>query len=159
MGLGAAPLLNGTMSFCCSFAQSFFIPLKTLSKFTSPANLKMSLCDVKVKGGFGGSNLIIGYAIKTNNNLKILEHLRKLGCGTVLVSGNKLRLTHRVGFNPTRCIFNGNGKTLEDLGLAAQEGVFVNIDSEFDLDNIIVAARIAGKKVNVLLRINPDVDP
>ncbi|CAI9265560.1 unnamed protein product [Lactuca saligna] len=30
---------------------------------------------------------------------------------------------------------------------------------EFDLDNIVSAARIAGKKVNVLLRINPDVDP
>ncbi|CAK9153681.1 unnamed protein product [Ilex paraguariensis] len=76
-----------------------------------------------------------------------------------IIGGNELRLAHRAGFNPTRCIFNGNGKTLEDLVLAAQEGVFVNIDSEFDLDNIVAAARIAGKKVNALLRINPDVDP
>ncbi|CAK9153686.1 unnamed protein product [Ilex paraguariensis] len=106
-----------------------------------------------------GLNSIIGYAIKANNNLQILEHLRKLGCGAVLVSGNELRLALHAGFNPTRCIFNGNGKTLEDLVLAAQEGVFVNIDSEFDLDNIVAAARIAGKKVNALLRINPDVDP
>jgi len=58
-----------------------------------------------------------------------------------------------------RCIFNGNGKILEDLVLAAEAGVFVNIDSEFDLENIVAAARIAGKRVNVLLRINPDVDP
>lgn len=58
-----------------------------------------------------------------------------------------------------RCIFNGNGKLLEDLVLAAEKGVFVNIDSEFDLENIVTAARIAGKKVPVLLRINPDVDP
>ncbi|KAL3651186.1 hypothetical protein CASFOL_004188 [Castilleja foliolosa] len=58
-----------------------------------------------------------------------------------------------------RCVFNGNGKIVEDLVLAAQEGVFVNIDSEFDLENIVAAVRIAGKKVNVLLRINPDVDP
>lgn len=43
--------------------------------------------------------------------------------------------------------------------LAAEEGVFVNVDSEFDLENIVAASRIAGKKVNVLLRINPDVDP
>ncbi|KAI8533017.1 hypothetical protein RHMOL_Rhmol11G0263600 [Rhododendron molle] len=107
----------------------------------------------------GGLNSIIGYAIKANNNLKILEHLRVLGCGAVLVSGNELRLALKAGFDPKRCIFNGNGKLLEDLVLAAQEGVFVNIDSEFDLDNIVSAARIAGKKVNVLLRINPDVDP
>lgn len=58
-----------------------------------------------------------------------------------------------------RCIFNGNGKLLDDLVLAAREGVFVNVDSEFDLENIIKASRIASKKVNVLLRINPDVDP
>jgi diaminopimelate decarboxylase len=59
----------------------------------------------------------------------------------------------------SRCIFNGNGKLLEDLVLAAEKGVFVNVDSEFDLENIVAAARIACKKVNVLLRINPDVDP
>ncbi|KAL9257416.1 Diaminopimelate decarboxylase 2, chloroplastic-like protein, partial [Drosera capensis] len=102
---------------------------------------------------------IIGYAVKANNNLKIVEYLRGLGCGSVLVSGNELRLALTAGFDPARCIFNGNGKLLEDLVLAAQGGVFVNIDSEFDLDNIISAARIAGNKVNVFLRINPDVDP
>ncbi|KAF4361890.1 hypothetical protein G4B88_009262 [Cannabis sativa] len=111
------------------------------------------------KEALEGLNSIIGYAIKANNNLKILEHLRQQGCGAVLVSGNELRLALLAGFDPTRCIFNGNGKLLDDLVLAAQEGVFVNIDSEFDLDNIVAAARIAGKKVNVLLRINPDVDP
>lgn len=49
-----------------------------------------------------GLSSIIGYAIKANNNLKILEHLRKLGCGAVLVSGNELRLALRAGFDPTR---------------------------------------------------------
>ena len=44
-----------------------------------------------------------------------------------------------------RCIFNGNGKLLKDLVLAAEAGVFVNVDSEFDLENIVAAARIAGK--------------
>ncbi|XP_059435109.1 diaminopimelate decarboxylase 2, chloroplastic-like [Corylus avellana] len=114
---------------------------------------------VAYKEALEGLSSIIGYAIKANNNLKILEHLRQLGCGAVLVSGNELRLALRAGFDPTKCIFNGNGKLLEDLVLAAEKGVFVNVDSEFDLENIVAAARIAGKKVNVLLRINPDVDP
>ena len=48
---------------------------------------------------------------------------------------------------------------MEDLVLAAEAGVFVNVDSEFDLENIVAAARIAGKKDNVFLRIYPDVDP
>lgn len=45
---------------------------------------------------------IIGYAIKANNNLKILEHLRGLGSGAVLVSGNELKLALRAGFDPQR---------------------------------------------------------
>ncbi|PIA33464.1 hypothetical protein AQUCO_04100118v1 [Aquilegia coerulea] len=106
-----------------------------------------------------GLNSIIGYAIKANNNLKVLEHLRTLGCGAVLVSGNELRLALHAGFDPTKCIFNGNGKLLEDLKLAAEAGVFVNVDSEFDLENIVEAAKSTKKKINVLLRINPDVDP
>lgn len=49
-----------------------------------------------------GLKSIVGYAIKANNNLKILEHLRTLGSGAVLVSGNELRLALRAGFDPTR---------------------------------------------------------
>ncbi|CAN6446594.1 unnamed protein product [Victoria cruziana] len=111
------------------------------------------------KNALTGLNSIIGYAVKANNNVKILEFLRELGCGAVLVSGNELRLALHAGFDPTRCIFNGNGKLLEDLVLAAEAGVFINVDSEFDLENIISAARIVGKTIPVLLRINPDVDP
>ncbi|KAL6007150.1 Diaminopimelate decarboxylase 2, chloroplastic [Asimina triloba] len=111
------------------------------------------------KEALDGLRSIIGYAIKANNNLKILQHLRELGCGAVFVSGNELRLALRAGFDPQKCIFNGNGKLLEDLLLAAEEGVFVNVDSEFDLENIVTAARVTGKTVSVLLRINPDVDP
>ncbi|KAG2621930.1 probable diaminopimelate decarboxylase, chloroplastic [Panicum virgatum] len=106
-----------------------------------------------------GLRSVVGYAVKANNNLPVLRLLRELGCGAVLVSGNELRLALQAGFEPTRCIFNGNGKTLEDLMLAAESGVFVNVDSEFDLENIVRAARATGKRVPVLLRINPDVDP
>ncbi|KAF0926227.1 hypothetical protein E2562_022056 [Oryza meyeriana var. granulata] len=102
----------------------------------------------------------VGYAVKANNILRVLQFLRELGCGAVVVSGNKLRRAPYAGFDPTRCIFNGNGKPLEDLVLAAMSGVFVSVDSEYDLENIIVdAARVAGKNVPVLLKINPDVDP
>ena len=58
-----------------------------------------------------------------------------------------------------RCIFNGNGKILDDLVLIAKEAVLVNIDSEFYLKNIVEEARIIEKTVQVLLHINPNVDP
>jgi diaminopimelate decarboxylase len=52
-----------------------------------------------------GLRSIVGYAVKANNNLRLLQLLRELGCGAVLVSGNELRLALRAGFDPTRCIF------------------------------------------------------
>ncbi|KAH7835574.1 hypothetical protein Vadar_027478 [Vaccinium darrowii] len=85
-------------------------------------------------------------------NKAISEHLMRM-----LERGRAL--APNAAFDSARCIFNGNIKLLDDLVLPAREGVFVNIDCEFDLDNIVSAARIAGKKVNVLLWINPDVDP
>lgn len=54
------------------------------------------------KEALEGLNSIIGYAIKANNNLKILQHLQKLGCGAVLVSGNELKLALKAGFDPKR---------------------------------------------------------
>ncbi|KAJ7562344.1 hypothetical protein O6H91_03G092600 [Diphasiastrum complanatum] len=106
-----------------------------------------------------GVDSFVGYAIKANNNLKILEHLRSLGSGAVLVSGNELKLALVAGFDPARCILNGNGKLPQEILLAAQNGVLVNVDSEFDLEQIICASKISGKRIKILLRINPDVDP
>jgi hypothetical protein len=49
-----------------------------------------------------GLDSIIGYAVKANNNFKIMQFLRELGSGAVLVSGNELRLAMMAGFDPTR---------------------------------------------------------
>ena len=54
------------------------------------------------KEALEGLDSIIGYAIKANNNLKILEHIRSLGCGGVLVSGNELKLALHAGFDPSK---------------------------------------------------------
>lgn len=107
----------------------------------------------------GIESAVIGYAVKANNNLPLLRHLQSKGCGAVLVSGNELQLALHAGFNPLKCVLNGNGKQPWELEKAAEAGVMVNIDSEFDLGNIIAAAKATGKRIKVLLRINPDVDP
>lgn len=102
---------------------------------------------------------IIGYAIKANNNVKIVQHLQSLGSGAVLVSGNELELALRCGYDPEKMIFNGNGKLPSELVQAVENGVMINVDSEFDFDNILQAAKTANKAAKLLLRINPDVDP
>ncbi|KAH7833675.1 hypothetical protein Vadar_008660 [Vaccinium darrowii] len=55
---------------------------------------------------------------------------------------------------------DGNRKLLEDLVIAAPEGVLFSVESKSDVDNMASAARRARKKkVKVLLRINPNADP
>merc|ERR1711934_650078 len=99
-----------------------------------------------------GIDSIIGYAIKANNNFLIMKHFREMGSGAVLVSDNELECARAAGYDPNKIVFNGNGKLYHELVYAVKEGVLINIDSEFDLENI----RKAAKEV---LRINPDVDP
>ena len=106
-----------------------------------------------------GIDSIVGYAVKANNNLSLLERLRRLGSGAVLVSGNELRISLAAGFDPRRTVLNGNGKTLEELRLAIEHGVLINVDSEFDLAHIRRAAAELDGRADVLIRINPDVDP
>ncbi|CAL5229769.1 g13155 [Coccomyxa viridis] len=106
-----------------------------------------------------GLEHFVGYAVKANNNLPIMRHLQSLGSGAVLVSGNELRAAEAAGFDTTRTIFNGNGKLPEELRLAIEKGALINVDSEFDLENIAEAAKAVDKAARVLIRINPDVDP
>lgn len=106
-----------------------------------------------------GLDAIVGYAIKANNNLKIVKLLSRLGAGAVLVSGNELRLAREAGMDMSRTVFNGNGKTVEELQYAIDCQCMINVDSEFDLENISLAAKNVDKQANLLIRINPDVDP
>lgn len=106
-----------------------------------------------------GMDAFVGYAIKANNNLTLLKRLREMGSGAVLVSGNELQIALTAGFDPRQTIFNGNGKTLDELCLAVEHNVLINVDSEFDLVHIQRAAAQSDKIADVLIRINPDVDP
>ena len=106
-----------------------------------------------------GLDSIIGYAIKANNNFNLLTRLSALGSGAVLVSGNELKVSLAAGFDLKRTILNGNGKTLAELSLAIEHGVLINIDSEFDLAHIQQTTKHLNKPADVLIRINPDVDP
>lgn len=56
-----------------------------------------------------------------------------MGSGAVLVSGNELQTAIMAGFDRSKMVFNGNGKTQSEINLAVENGILINIDSEFDL--------------------------
>ena len=53
-----------------------------------------------------GLNAMPCYAVKANNNLKIMQHLQQLGSGAVLVSGNELKMALKAG-ETTSCMLEG----------------------------------------------------
>ena len=84
--------------------------------------------DNYVKAIAGLDSAFIGYAVKANNNMNVLRHLASLGSGAVLVSGNEIRVALKAGFSASKMVFNGNGKSQEDLNLAVEKiGVQENI--------------------------------
>jgi diaminopimelate decarboxylase len=101
---------------------------------------------------------IVSFAVKANGNLHILKSFCQLGSWATLVSGGELRLAIAAGFDPSHLIFNGNGKTISELSKAIDLGVILNIDSDFDLAHIQQIGESMGKSIDVLLRINPNID-
>jgi diaminopimelate decarboxylase len=98
-----------------------------------------------------GLSAEVSYAMKANGILSILKLLRSLGSWLTLVSGNELSLGLAAGYAPEQMIFNGNGKTILEIRLAVEQGVFINIDSFFDLEHINTVSQDLHKQVNVLL--------
>ena len=104
------------------------------------------------------SQPLLCYACKANSNIAILKLLQSLGSSIEVVSKGELLRALKAGFNPEKIVFEGVGKTREDIeaGIDANVHQF-NIESlgELDLINEIAAAK--SKNVNVMFRLNPDV--
>ncbi|HHI80433.1 MAG TPA: diaminopimelate decarboxylase [Planctomycetes bacterium] len=101
----------------------------------------------------------IRYAVKANSNRAILRLLRHRGAGFDLVSGGELERALQAGGDPSNFVFAGVGKQDWEIqkALHAQVGIF-NIESEGEIDRIEFHAQKTGRKTQVALRLNPDVD-
>jgi diaminopimelate decarboxylase len=100
------------------------------------------------------------YAIKANNDERILRAVLAHGIGIDCVSGNELRLIRSLGFPAEGIVYAGVGKSDEEIRLAIREGIRAfNCESREELQVIDQLAGEMGRKARVALRINPDVDP
>ena len=63
------------------------------------------------------------------------------------------------GINKKNIVFSGVGKTVEELKFAINNQIKqINIESEEELEDVIKICKKLKKKINVGLRINPNVD-
>ena len=104
-------------------------------------------------------NALVCYAVKANDTLAVVRTFARLGAGADIISGGELRGALRAGIAPDRLVFAGPGKTRDEMDLALATGVGqFNVESPAELEALDVAARAAGTRAPVALRVNPDVD-
>jgi diaminopimelate decarboxylase len=98
------------------------------------------------------------YASKANSNMAVLRTVRDCGIDIEVNSGGELYKALRIGFRPEQIIFNGTSKTDAELLAAVGAGIHaINVDSIYEIELVERAAREAGKRANVALRLTPEI--
>ena len=109
---------------------------------------------------FSSVSHLICFAMKSNSNLAILRLFGAMGGGLDIVSGGELFRAVKVGMPAGRIVFAGVGKSDDEIAYALEKGVLLfNVESEEELVNIGAVASRVGKRAQVAIRVNPDVDP
>ena len=101
----------------------------------------------------------ICYAVKANPNVAILKMLAKLGAGAEVVSEGELKRALIAGIHPKKIVFSGVGKKAEEIIFAIKKNILqINIESEDELKMIENIANRLKKKVQIGIRVNPNID-
>lgn len=98
------------------------------------------------------------YAIKANPMPPVAKHLAGLTDGLDVASAGELRIALATGTHPRNISFAGPGKSVEDLTLAVDSGVIINMESEQEMARIADLAGHAAKPPRVSIRVNPDFE-
>lgn len=107
----------------------------------------------------GKYGIQVHYAVKANVERRLLEYISGKGFGADCVSGNEVLHAHSCGFPADKIVYAGVGKSDKEIYQALQLGIGAfNCESLQEIYVINEMARICGKKANVSVRINPDID-
>jgi diaminopimelate decarboxylase len=109
---------------------------------------------------FDGLDRLVCFSAKANSSLAVLALFARLGSGLDIVSGGELYRGLKAGFDPSRIVYSGVGKTAEEIDYALETGIFMlNVESPEELALIDRRARQMDVRAPIAVRVNPDVDP
>ncbi len=98
------------------------------------------------------------YAGKAFTSLAMFRLVAEEGLGLDVVSAGEIAYARAAGFPMNRVSFAGNNKSAAELELALEAGVgTVVVDNVTELRTLAGVTR--GRRVNILLRLTPGVDP
>ena len=105
-------------------------------------------------------NYKVHYAIKANNDDYLLSIIKEYGIGIDCASGNEVRKASEMGFDPKTVVYAGVGKKDKEIRYALEQEILaINCESIEELQVVDALAAEMGKKADVGLRVNPDIDP
>lgn len=138
-------------------------PIKEFKTIHTPFYFyDISLLDqtiAKINAEITDSRFKVHYALKANANPDVLQPIRKAGFGVDCVSGFEIETALANGFDASKIVFAGVGKTDNEIITALHAGIgCFNIESLPELENINRLAEIEKKKATIAIRVNPNID-
>lgn len=101
----------------------------------------------------------VHYAMKANFNPKVVQTIQSYGFGADCVSGNEVNAALANGFDKSKVVFAGVGKSDKEINTALDADIFCfNVESIQELFIINNLAKAKNKTAKVAIRINPNVD-
>ncbi|MDE5573367.1 MAG: diaminopimelate decarboxylase [Muribaculaceae bacterium] len=102
---------------------------------------------------------LVHYALKANYEEPIVKEIASRNLGADCVSGGEVDFAIKMGFEPSKIVYAGVGKTPLEIKRALQIDIACfNVESIEELDMIQQIAERMNKTATVALRINPDID-
>lgn len=101
----------------------------------------------------------VHYALKANVNSEILKRIHAAGLGADCVSGNEILHAMKCGFSPQDVVFAGVGKSDREIHAALENDIHCfNCESIAEMEVLNMLAAGVGKRAEIALRVNPEVD-
>lgn len=107
----------------------------------------------RIHGAFTArrKNFRANYAVKANNNVAVLDLLRREGAGADCAGPGEILMAKAVGFSPDRILYSGNYNSDEELRYGLESGAVINLDDGPLLPRLLKF----GKPRALCFRINP----
>ena len=107
-----------------------------------------------------GDKCLVLYASKALCIKEMYGIITSENMGIDVVSSGEIYTAVAAGFDMSKAVFHGNNKTPYDIDFAIQNKVgFIVCDNADELPLIENAAKKAGVKQNILIRVTPGIDP
>ncbi|HBQ59988.1 MAG TPA: diaminopimelate decarboxylase [Balneolaceae bacterium] len=135
----------------------FFKDQKTPFYYYDLDVLNATLKKIKKHGLSKGYH--VHFALKANNQPKILKVIEEAGLGADCVSGGEIQRAIDSGFSPGDIAFAGVGKSDEEIELGLKHDIFCfNCESPQELEVLNELAGKQDKTARIALRLNPNVE-